>query len=160
MNQHGGAPMKKLIFLIAGLLLLGGCAGSPPANLGVVDGRLTPCPNKPNCVNSQPPDGKKDQHYIMPLTYEGTKFEALERLKRVIQAMPRTRITAETTDYIRAEFVSRLMRFVDDVEFYFPEETVIHVRSASRLGYSDFGVNRKRIQAIRSRFQATEPAHR
>ncbi|MDY6904226.1 MAG: DUF1499 domain-containing protein [Thermodesulfobacteriota bacterium] len=143
--------MQKLAFLIAGALLFGGCAGAPPANLGVEDGHLAPCPDKPNCVNSQSPDEK---HYVAPLSYEGTKQEALKRLRQIIQVMPRAEITAEKTDYLRAEFTSRIMRFVDDVEFFFPDEPVVHVRSAARVGYSDFGVNRKRIEAIRDRFRS------
>ena len=69
--------------------------------------------------------------------------------------MPRTSIVEERADYLYAEFASRLLGFVDDVEFYFPpNERIIHVRSASRLGHSDFGVNRKRIEDIRAKLAA------
>ncbi|MDY6823782.1 MAG: DUF1499 domain-containing protein [Thermodesulfobacteriota bacterium] len=143
--------MKPLTFLIIGTFLCAGCAGTPPANLGVTDGRLSPCPDTPNCVNSQSPG---TPHYIAPIAYEGKKNEAYKRLRRVITSMPRAKITKEKPDYLRTEFTSLVMRFVDDVEFYFPEAPVIHVRSASRVGYSDLGVNRKRIETIREQFGA------
>ncbi len=147
--------MKTFSLMLFSTLLLAGCAGRPPAHLGVTEGRLSPCPDRPNCVSSQAPD---PDHYVEPLSYEGSREEARQRLKQVITDLPRAVITAESPaespDYIRAEFTSALFRFVDDVEFYFPEEPVIHVRSASRLGYSDLGVNRQRVETIRERLAA------
>lgn len=141
--------MKTFSLIMLGSFFLAGCAGRPPANLGVTDGRLAPCPDRPNCVSSQAADPAR---YVEPLTYEGSREAARQRLKQVITGMPRAVITEESPDYIRAEFTSAIMRFVDDVEFYFPPEPVIQVRSASRLGYSDLGVNRKRVETIRKRF--------
>jgi len=129
-------------------------AGKRPDNLGVRDGKLAPCPNTPNCVSSQSSDAL---HQIEPLTYSSTPEKALANLKQVIQSLPRTKIITETQNYLYAEFTSAIMGFVDDVEFYLDEEAkVFHVRSASRLGKSDLGVNRKRIESIRTKLQETE----
>ena len=129
-------------------------AGKRPENLGVRDGKLASCPNSPNCVSSQSLD---DLHKIVPLTYNSTREKALADLKSVIQSLPKTKIISESTDYLYAEFTSALMGFVDDVEFYFdPGGNIIHVRSASRLGQSDLGVNRKRIETIRTKLAETQ----
>ncbi|MGF1538882.1 MAG: DUF1499 domain-containing protein [Pleurocapsa sp.] len=119
-------------------------AGTRPNNLGVKDGKLTPCSGTPNCVNSQSEDG---QFKIEPLP-----AVAISELQKVIESMERTKIVEATDNYLYAEFQTKLMGFVDDVEFYLdPQASVIHVRSASRLGKSDLGVNRKRIEEIRSK---------
>ena len=121
-------------------------AGKKPSNLGVKDGKLAACPGSPNCVNSQSDDGKSK---IEPLP-----MVAIAELKKVVEAMERTTIIEETDNYLYAEFKSKLMGFVDDVEFYAePNANVVHVRSASRLGQSDAGVNRKRVEEIRSKLQ-------
>jgi len=131
-------------------------AGKRPTNLGVRDGKLAPCPTTPNCVSSQSLDPK---HQIEPFTYTSSPTEALAKLKTVIQAMPRTKIVAETDNYLYAEFTSAIMGFVDDVEFSVDEVAkVIHVRSASRLGQSDLGVNRKRVESIRAKLNAPNPS--
>ena len=120
--------------------------------LGIVNGRLAPCPNKPNCVSSQAAESDK-QHYIEALTYNCEPEQALQRLERAIAGMKRSRVVAREADYWRAEFTSALWRFVDDVEFLFDDNAKrIDIRSASRVGYSDLGVNRKRIEEIRRRF--------
>lgn len=126
-------------------------AGTPPTNIGVNSGKLAPCPNTPNCVSSYSQDAV---HKIAPLVYNSTSEEAIENLKKIIQSQPRTKIIAETDNYIYAEFSTPLMGFVDDVEFYLiPEAKIIQVRSASRLGESDLGVNRDRIETIRAELQ-------
>ena len=122
-------------------------AGKRPTNIGVQSGKLAPCPGTPNCVNSQSQDAL---HQIEPLTYNSTPQQAIANLKTVIENMERTKIITETEDYIYAEFTSQLMGFVDDVEFYLDKSAnLIQVRSASRLGQSDLGVNRQRIETIR-----------
>lgn len=126
------------------------CCGKRPEGLGVVDGKLTPCPRSPNCVSSQSQDG---DHHVKPFEYDGSLIQAKERLLKVIKAMDRVRITTVEDDYVHAEFTSRVFRFVDDVEFYFDrDQNFIHVRSASRVGYSDLGANRKRVEKIRRVF--------
>jgi uncharacterized protein (DUF1499 family) len=110
-------------------------------------GQLSPCPKTPNCVISQ---GEDSKHGIAPLGYSGDLNTAKEALVKVLSVVPRTVVVEETDNYIRAESTSRVFHFVDDVEFYFPsDEQVIHVRSASRVGESDLGVNRRRIEQIR-----------
>lgn len=119
-------------------------AGKRPNNLGVKDGKLTPCPSTPNCVSSQTEDSR---FKIAPLP--GVK---ISQVKQVIQRIEGTTIIKETDNYLYAEFKSKFMGYVDDVEFYLDTNAnVIHVRSASRLGKSDLGVNRKRIEAIRTK---------
>lgn len=126
-----------------------GCAGRP--ELEITDGRLPPCPNSPNCVSSQADD---QGHKVDPIPWEGSFDMARERLVAVVRAMPRARITNQESRRIDAVFISRWLRFRDDVLFWFDEEQkVIHVRSASRVGYSDLGANRKRVAEIRRRFQ-------
>ena len=125
--------------------------GKRPSNLGVRDGKLAPCPSTPNCVCSQSEDAG---HKIEPLTYKSTPEVAFTQLKQAIASQPRTKIITESPNYLYAEFTSAIMKFVDDVEFYLDEDAkVIHVRSASRLGQSDLGVNRKRIETIRAKLQ-------
>ncbi len=125
-------------------------AGQRPNNLGVVNGRLAPCPSSPNCVSSQSSDLV---HQIAPLNFTSDPQKAFAFLKRIIQSLPRTQIITERDDYLYAEFKSALLGFVDDVEFYLDTEAkIIHLRSASRLGQSDLGVNRQRIEDIRAKF--------
>jgi uncharacterized protein (DUF1499 family) len=127
-------------------------SGRRPNDLGVRNGLLKPVPASPNAVSSRATGG---YHQIAPLRYNGTAEPAMAALKSIIESTPRTSIVEERADYLYAEFTSKLIGYVDDVEFYFPpNERVIHVRSASRLGYSDFGVNRKRIEDIRGKLAA------
>lgn len=131
---------------------MGKLDGNRGIGLGIVDGRLSPCPNKPNCVSSQAAVGDR-QHYIEALSYGGEPAQARERLERAIGDMKRARVVVRQADYWRVEFTSALWRFVDDVEFLFADKAKrIDVRSASRVGYSDLGVNRRRIEEIRRRF--------
>ena len=131
-------------------------AGKRPSNLGVHDGKLAPPKSSPNNVSSRAP--KEDaEHYTAPLKFSGHGAEALATLRKVIDAMERTHVVKHDADYLYAEFRSKRMGFVDDVEFLVSEpEGVIHVRSASRLGRRDFGVNRARVEAIRRRFEAAQ----
>jgi uncharacterized protein (DUF1499 family) len=123
-------------------------SGTRPANLGIHDGKFAPCPSSPNCVSSQSQDA---DHRIAPLTYGDAPEVAFERLKTVVRSLPGTEVIAETDDYLYTEFTSALMGFVDDVEFFLNRDAgEIEVRSASRLGESDLGVNRQRIEQIRS----------
>lgn len=124
-------------------------AGKRPTNLGVQSGKLAPCPGSPNCVSSFSQD---TTHKIAPLTYNSTSAEAMANLKTIIQNMERTTIVTEAENYLYAEFKSKLLGFVDDVEFLIDDSAkVIHVRSASRLGQSDLGVNRSRVETIRAK---------
>ncbi len=117
-----------------------------PGDLGVRDGLLAPCKRSPNCVSSQASPADRE-HYIAPI--RGT----LAAVKSAVQSMPRATVVSEKQSYLYAEFRTRLMRYVDDVEFYF-DGSVVQVRSCSRLGRRDFGVNRKRVEAIRGLVEA------
>jgi uncharacterized protein (DUF1499 family) len=122
-----------------------------PENFGVIDGRLAPCPDSPNCVSTRAED---PVHHIDPIAFEGPADQALARLKRAIGTAPRMRIVSEQDGYLHAEARSLIFRFVDDVEFLVTgDEKRIHIRSASRLGSSDLGVNRARVEKIRQAFQ-------
>ena len=132
--------MKKSLLSI--IPFLTACAGEPPQNIGVQDGRLTPCPDSPNCVTSYDTD---ESHSIEPLVAE------LNQIEQVLVGLDEANIVDAGDNYLYAEFTSRIMGYVDDVEFLFdPVNGITHVRSASRLGYGDMGVNRKRIEAIRT----------
>lgn len=125
-----------------------------PTNLGVREGRLRPCPASPNCVCSFDTD---PEHGTAPLRFSDPPEVALQRLRMVIAAMPRAKIRGDDGRYLHAEFRSLILRFVDDVEFLLDAEAgVIHVRSASRLGYSDLGVNRSRVENLRQRFESVD----
>jgi uncharacterized protein (DUF1499 family) len=113
--------------------------------------KLSPCPSTPNCVSSLSKDRK---HSIDPLKFTGSRDEARKKLLSILQNLKRGRIIHSDNDYIHTEFRSLIFQFVDDVEFLFSEEgSVIHVKSASRTGYSDLGVNRKRVEMIRKAFE-------
>ena len=118
---------------------------------GPENGKLRQCPHRPNCVSSQATDAR---HFIEPIRIRATPPEAKKTILQALDEMKTATVVVAEDDYIRAEFVSTIFRFVDDVEFHFPDdnakELVVHVRSASRVGYSDFGVNRKRMETIRS----------
>lgn len=110
---------------------------------------LQPCPDKPNCVSTE----AVDSHRIEPIRFAGTGEEATRRLVAALSSYPRTRIVSNAGGVIRAEFTTRFLRFVDDAVFVVDEPAkVIRFRSASRVGHSDFGVNRRRIEDIRRLF--------
>jgi uncharacterized protein (DUF1499 family) len=129
-------------------------AGRRPDNLGVKGGRLAPPKRTPNCVSSQA-DPSDAEHYIAPLAFRGTSVEAIVAAKRAIDAIERSKIIREERDYVYAEFRSKLLGYVDDLELLFDEKAALfNVRSASRLGRRDFGVNRKRVEALRRLIEA------
>lgn len=124
--------------------------GCKNPDIGIDNNALKPCPGSPNCVSSMAED---PSHHVEPFRYEGTAKDAKKKLISIIESTKRAKVITSENNYVHAEFTSLLFRFVDDVEFYFDDPTpVIHVRSESRVGYSDFGVNRKRIEKIRQAF--------
>lgn len=151
-KQIGSFAVIAIVLVIAFLIWSNNIfAGKSPTNIGVNNGRLAACPATPNCVSSQAP-ASDTQHAIAPLPFSSDAPTTMAKLKQAIAVMPRTNIIKETNDYLYVEFASKLMGFVDDVEFYLDNETkTIQVRSASRLGESDLGVNRQRIEGIRSK---------
>jgi uncharacterized protein (DUF1499 family) len=131
-------------------VILAACAGEYPKNLGERGGVLAACPSSPNCVSSQATDG---QHRIAPLAFSGDPDAAFARLKVVLGKRSGTVVIFGSPAYLRVEL--RTVLFVDDGEFLLDrEKRIIHVRSASRLGYSDFGKNRSRMEEIRAQFLA------
>jgi uncharacterized protein (DUF1499 family) len=132
--------MKKS--LLALLPFLSACAGEPPQDIGVRDGRLIACPESPNCVSSYE---SSEEHAIAAL--DGN----LNQVQQILVAMDGANIVEQSNNYLYAEFTSSLMGYVDDVEFlYDAANNTTQVRSASRVGYSDMGANRSRIEAIRT----------
>lgn len=129
---------------------MGLLSGSPPQDLGVQEGRLAPCRETPNCVSSfaDPADAV---HYVMPLQSRGDVLAAFAQLEDRVSAAERAAIVRSEPDYLRVEYTSRMLGFVDDLELLLDRrESVIHVRSASRLGRRDFGVNRDRVESLRT----------
>jgi uncharacterized protein (DUF1499 family) len=142
----GRGPLGGALLVATGLVVMS--QPTDPADLAA--GRLRPCPSSPNCVSSQADD---DAHRVEPLAFTGDPAAAMERLRRSVESLPGARIVSARDGYLHAEFTSRIFRFVDDVELLLdPEAGVVHVRSASRVGYSDLGANRRRVEAIRRAF--------
>lgn len=142
-----------LLFISVFMIALLPFPGSGFENHMDTNRKLPPCPDSPNCVSSQSTD---EAHYIAPLSYEGDATRARQALLSIIQSMDRANIVTAEDNYIHAEFTSLVFRFVDDVEFYLnADNNTIDVRSASRKGHYDFGVNRKRIEAIRKQLNET-----
>jgi uncharacterized protein (DUF1499 family) len=142
----------RIIAMTIGLLGIMGCAGERPNNLGARDGLLAVCPASPNCVSSQADDGK---HRIAPLAFSGDPDAAFARLRMTLGRRGDTSIIEEKQGYLRVELRTTL--FVDDGEFLLDRTlSVIQIRSASRLGHSDLGKNRNRMEEIRGQFLSSE----
>ena len=159
---------KKIVVGIAiGMMIgIGGlvamnAASNPPQGVGIPQDQLAPCPNSPNCVSTAASDSAQE---IEPLPLADTEQRTIEMLTSAVSALPGSRSVLTKGNYLHFEFRSPWLRFVDDVEFLIDEDAkLVHVRSASRIGRSDFGVNRKRVEEIRLRYEAalraiTKPA--
>ena len=161
--------MVKRALLVLALLLAGITAGlafhvafatgdtvfswKRPDNLGVKEGRLAAAKPTPNCVSSQA-DAADAEHYIAPIPFKGAAAEALAAVRKAVEGMQGASIIRHEGAYLYAEYRTPIMRFVDDVEIFFDEKAgLLHVRSASRVGRRDFGVNRARVEAIRARIE-------
>jgi uncharacterized protein (DUF1499 family) len=126
-------------------------SGKRPKNLGVKDGRLASCGRRLNCVTSQADPGDV-QRYVAPIPFRGNAVDAIAAARNAVERTGRSTVVRHEGNYLHAEFRSKLMGYVDDVEFTFDAKAgVLHVRSASRLGRRDFNVNRARVQALRAR---------
>lgn len=161
------SALRWLLYSLTGLatvVLVGAqfglLAGSPPADLGVAQGRLQPPSSTPNSVSSQaslyPDHPQRAYASIDPLPLKhGDPVASVRTLADVLRTTPGLTLVDQRPDYLHAQAQSRLLKFVDDLEFWFnPERGVIELRSASRLGRKDFGVNRQRIEAIRAAYLA------
>lgn len=153
--------MSTLLTIIAGVLLFGivgtfvlSLTASRPKELGVADGRLAEAPASPNCVSTQ---ATERSHWIAPLSFRASPATAMQTLADVVKGMPGSQVIEQDGDYLYAEFRSLIFRFTDDVEFLMETESNrIHFRSASRVGHSDLGANRERMERIRSLFEAVD----
>lgn len=152
--------MKWIVVVIVGLVLAvcvlfasrSYLSRQHPPTLGLENGKLRPCPSSPNCVLSE---GADAAHTIAPFAYKGNRADSEAALLAALTSLPRTSLLRRQSDYWLAQSVSGLFRFLDDVEFRFDDaNAVIQVRSASRVGYSDLGANRKRVEALRAAYQA------
>ena len=147
-------PRFKMNIML-GIMAIGlaACAASEPRQHQSTNPQaLKPCPRSPNCVSSNGPQGKR---YILPFAYSVEPHVAYKALIDILDAEKEATIVAREQNYIHAEYVSRIFRFVDDLEFLFVAgQSVVHVRSASRSGTYDFGVNRRRIERLRKLFDA------
>lgn len=158
-------PKFRMTSLIAGLvavlvlipviaLAVLSWMSSPAPTLGLPNGQLTECGKSPNCVSSQ---ASQSSQRVDPIRFEGDPVLARQQLQQVLQNRPRTRIVKAENDYLRAVATSRLFRFQDDLEFLIDAQArEIHVRSASRAGHSDLGVNRRRVEEIRATFETLQ----
>ncbi len=140
---------------------LGFLRGTPPADLGVRDGRLKPPSATENSVSSQaalyPDHPQRNYADIAPLALRGDGPATVAKIKAIVEGMDGATVIRSDPGYLYAQFTTRLMKYVDDVEFWFdPASQVVQVRSASRVGRGDFGVNRKRIEAVRAALAATQ----
>ena len=146
-------PSPSLMRAVIGLLGTLGCSTSPPA-LGVRHGALTPCPNTPNCVSS---DARDSKHYVAPFAVRDASDATWQGVKRAVSRLPRTKIVEDDGNYVRAEATSLIFRFVDDLELHFRrDQRLVGVRSASRVGSGDLGVNRRRVEKLRELLRADE----
>lgn len=145
---EAGRRSRRALHVAGLLLLLSSCSGTRPGNLGVTGPGLAPCPASPNCVSSSAGD---PDHRVEPLVPAVAAAEGWQAAREAVSRLPRTRIVVDTGSYLHAECSSALLGFVDDLELHLPEgASAIDVRSASRLGYSDMGVNRRRVEDLRA----------
>lgn len=143
-------PLQRIFLMGIITSMLAACAGERPQNLGSHNGQLSACPGSPNCVSSQASD---ERHRIAPLTSPGDPQQLWTNLKAVLRQRDDTTMVQEEADYLRVEFHTTF--FVDDGEFLLDAaHRQIHLRSASRLGYSDLGKNRRRLEQIRQSLAA------
>ena len=147
-----------VVVLIVGVILIGQLGflqGKAPDNLGLRDGRLKAPSKTPNSVSSQaalyPDHPMRTYAEIVPLALRGDGPATIAKIKAIVEAMPGAKVVKSEPDYLYVQFTTRIMKYVDDAEFWFdPAAQVVQVRSASRVGGKDFGVNRSRIEAIRA----------
>ncbi len=149
--------IATVVLAVAAVLVgqLGFLRGTPPGDLGVREGKLKRPSRTPNSVSSQadlwPGDAQQAYARIAPLALRGSGPQTLQRLQAIVQAQPGAVVVKSEPDYLYASFTTRLMKYTDDVEFWFdPVAQVVQVRSASRLGRKDLGANRARVEALRA----------
>jgi len=136
-----------MIVAVSTLLVLAACSSKAPDNLGMRNGHFALCPDSPNCVSSEASD---DEHKVAPIVMHGTEDKVMVDLANTIESMFGGKVIEIKGPYLYAEYTSRVMRFIDDLECYYDKENgLIQVRSASRIGYSDWNANRNRVEELR-----------
>jgi uncharacterized protein (DUF1499 family) len=152
-------PMVAAALIVLALVSgqLGLLSGTQPNNLGVHEGKLSPPAMSPNSISSQadlyPDHPQRKAAAIAPISYTGSQVLAMDKLLQTLKTTPGVKVITAEPDYVYAQASTQLMKFTDDLEFWFDaKQSLIHLRSASRLGYSDLGANRARIEDIRARF--------
>ncbi|MBJ7536752.1 DUF1499 domain-containing protein [Marinomonas transparens] len=141
--------MLLVVILIVAFFVYVSVHNKQPNDLGLTDGLFKPCPTSPNCVSSQ---AEKDdlEHYIAPIIYHGARKEIQLSIESYMLGKGNARVVTSSLGYVHFAVKSKIIGYIDDVEFYLPEaDSVVHVRSASRVGYSDMGVNRERVRQVR-----------
>ena len=137
----------QVFTIISFSIIISSCAGKAPTTIG----QFAVCPETPNCVSTKNINTK---NYISPIYYKGSLDSAKRFLLLAIKPIKSVSIKKELEQFIHIEVTSKIFGFIDDVEFYLNEPGIIHFRSASRIGYSDLGVNRERMETIRKTFQS------
>lgn len=155
-TDEKGVCMKHIkgIIIFWGILNMAvtGCSGTKPDRAFDKAQRLPGCPDRPNCVSSESLDA---EHRIEPFVIKGDPLPVWKEIRRIISDLPRTVIVEATDRYLHAESKSRIFGFIDDLELQLDLATgAVCVRSASRVGYSDMGVNRRRVEELRDRLRA------
>lgn len=155
MTRKTGLTRSRAATLLLSASLLTACTGTRPVDIGISNNKLTPCPESPNCVSSF--EQKSDEtHYIDAYLIKGdNQQQAWASLQALIEKNASAEIIKQNDQYIYAEYTSGIMKFVDDTEFLLDKENnSVQLRSASRLGYKDFNVNRERLEAIRAELKS------
>ncbi|NLU98614.1 DUF1499 domain-containing protein [Marinomonas sp. UCMA 3892] len=139
-----------IVALFVGFFIYVNISNKLPEGLGITDGELLSCPSSPNCVSTQA-SPEDVEHYAEPIIYTGNRMKTQLSIESFILSKGNAHLVSSTLGYVHFEVKSALIGYIDDVEFYLPEgDSVVHMRSASRVGYSDFGNNRERVRQIRS----------
>ena len=144
--------MKVILFLL--ILSFVSCQSQRPKMIGIKSGELHSCPDSPNCVVSFNKEDK--DHFIDPIKYQESKESVLARFKKYLAMRKDVTLVTDNGDYLHYQFKSKFFGFIDDVEFLLKDDGLIHMRSASRVGYSDLGKNRSRLEEIRFKFYQNE----
>jgi len=160
-SKTTSCPMKNFmrIFILSVILMafLLGCSGQKLDVIAMDNERIIGCSSRPNCVSTEAEDAR---HLIAPFLLKGDTTAGWNAIRSIIASMPRTKIIKTTDHYLHAECRSRVFGFIDDLELKLdPAASIIKIRSASRIGYSDFGVNRRRIEALRQQLKDDELIH-
>jgi len=161
--MRGIKSMLAGLAILAGIIILAGAGlgilSQKAPELGVVEGRLMPCPDSPNCVCSEGV-ATDEEHFIEPIAIRSASADAAwKTLIASVQGQGGS-LVRQSDDYLLATFTSNIFRFKDDVEFRMDRDAgVIHLRSASRVGHSDFDANRKRIEGVRKMFESLYVEH-